>query len=132
MKRRDARELVFRLTYEMVMTGEYNSDTMDELLAPADKDSREYISSVIDGVTCHRDEIKAIITKYAKGYDYNRIYKTDLAIMFVACYELLHTDTPQAVVVNEAVELAKAYSDVQSYAFVNGILASVIKDCSNR
>ncbi|MCM1367433.1 MAG: transcription antitermination factor NusB [Roseburia sp.] len=127
MKRRDARELAFRLTYEMVMTGEYNPETKDELTEGADKDSRDYIDSVVAGVAAHRDELKALIVKYAKGYEFDRIYKTDLAVMYLACYELLHTDTPQAVVVNEAVEIAKAYSDVQSYAFVNGILASVIK-----
>lgn len=127
MKRRDARELAFRLTYEMVMTGEFNPETKDELTEGADKDSRDYIDSAVSGIAAHRDELKALITKYAKGYEFDRIYKTDLAVMYLACYELLYTDTPQAVVVNEAVEIAKAYSDVQSYAFVNGILASVIK-----
>lgn len=131
MKRRDARELAFRLTYEMVMTGEYNPETKQELTDGADKDSRDYIDSVVSGVAAHRDELKALIVKYAKGYEFDRIYKTDLAVMYLACYELLYTDTPQAVVVNEAVEIAKAYSDVQSYAFVNGILASVIKGENN-
>ncbi len=48
--------------------------------------------------------------------------------MYLACYEIKYTDTPHAVIVNEAIELAKAYSDVQSYSFVNGVLASVIKE----
>lgn len=128
MKRRDAREIAFRLTYEMVMTGEYNPETRDELLENADGDSKAFVCSIVDGVTKNKAVIKDIITKYARGYEFDRIYKTDLAVLFVACYEILFTDTPKAVVANEAVEIAKAYSDSQSYAFVNGILASVIKE----
>ena len=127
MKRRAAREIAFRLTYEMTVTGEFNPDTRAELTASADADSREYIGSVVAGVWENRERLKAVISKYAKGYDFSRIYKTDLAALYVACYELLYTDTPRAVIVNEAVELSKSYSDTQSYSFVNGILASVIQ-----
>ncbi len=128
MKRRDAREIAFRLTYEMVMTGEYNPETKDELLQNADGDSKEFVCSIVNGISENKAALKEIITKYARGYEYDRIYKTDLAVLFVACYEILYTDTPKAVVANEAVEIAKTYSDSQSYAFVNGILASVIKE----
>ncbi|MDE6965595.1 MAG: transcription antitermination factor NusB, partial [Clostridiales bacterium] len=86
-----------------------------------------YIDSVIDGITAHKDQLKAVIVKYAKGYEFDRIYKTDLAVLYLACYEIMYTDTPPAVVANEAVELAKTYSDTKSHAFINGILASVIK-----
>ncbi|MCH5165753.1 MAG: transcription antitermination factor NusB [Clostridiales bacterium] len=127
MKRRAAREIAFQLTYEMVMTGEYNAETKEELIADADADSREYIDSVINGIAARRDELKSVIVKYAKGYEFDRIYKTDLAVLFLACYELMYTDTPKAVIANEAVEIAKTYSDVKSHAFINGILASVIK-----
>lgn len=128
MKRRDAREIAFRLTYEMVMTGEFNPDTEADLVRDADADSRRYIDTVISGIAAHRDELKALIAKYAKDYELDRIYKTDLALLYLACYEIKYTDTPHAVIVNEAIELAKAYSDVQSYSYVNGVLASVIKE----
>lgn len=128
MKRRDARELAFKLTYEMTVTGEFNKDTRDELLANADdSDSVGYIDSVVKGISEHKDELRSVISKYAKGYEYDRIYKTDLAVLLVACYEILYTDTPNAVAANEAVEIAKMYSDIKSHAFINGILASVIK-----
>lgn len=127
MKRRAAREVAFRLTYEMVMTGQYNHDTEDDLLNGSDADSRNYVDSVIRGIAEHKSALEEVISKYAKGYELDRIYKTDLAVLFVACYELIYTDTPKAVVVNEAVEIIKLYSDSQSYSFVNGILASVIK-----
>lgn len=130
MKRRDAREIVFRLTYEMVMTGEYNEKTREDLLGEvnADCESTGYIDSVISGIREHRETIESVIKKYSVGYEFDRIYKTDLAVLYLACYELMYTETPHAVVVNEAVEIAKKYSDVKSHAFINGILASVIKD----
>ena len=128
MKRRDAREIAFRLTYEMVMTGEFNADTKADLTRDADADSRAYIDAITDGIAAHGDELKAIIAKYAIDYEFDRIYKTDLALLYLACYEIKYTDTPHAVIVNEAIDLAKAYSDVQSYSFVNGVLASVIKE----
>lgn len=128
MKRRAAREIAFQLTYEMVVSGEYNVATRDALLENADCDSIGFVDSVISGISSHRDDIKSVIIKYAKGYEFDRIYKTDLAILYIACYELLYTETPQAVVVNEAVEIAKTYSDVKSHAFINGILATVIKE----
>lgn len=132
MKRRDAREIAFKLTYEMVMTGEFNPETRDELLDNVDDcDSVNYINSAIAGIKEHYDELKTLIVKYAKGYEFNRIYKTDLALLLLSCYELKYTDTPHAVVVNEAVELAKLYSDTRSHMFINGILASVIKEANN-
>ncbi len=109
MKRRDAREIAFKLTYEMVMTGDYNTETRDDLLENGDCDSVNYINSAISGIKEHYDELKALIVKY----------------------ELKYTDTPHAVVVNEAVELAKLYSDTRSHTFINGILASVIKEDTN-
>lgn len=127
MKRRAAREIAFQLTYEMVMTGDFNPQTKDELMQNADADSKTYVNGIVDGIVSHRDELKRVISGYAKGYEFDRIYKTDLAVLYLACYEILFTDTPKAVVANEAVEIAKTYSDAKSHAFINGILASVIK-----
>ena len=127
MNRRDAREAAFKLTYEMIVTGEYNEETAEELLSSADGDSRRFVAGIVKGVSEHRDEIKKAISDNAHGYEYDRIYKTDLAALTVACYEILYTDTPPAVIANEAVETVKTYSGQQSYSFVNGILASVIK-----
>lgn len=127
MKRREARELAFKLTYEMIITGAYNEQTRAELLQSADDDSRAFVQTVTDGVAANYETLTSVILKYSHGFELNRIYKTDLAVLLVACYEILYSDTPKAVVANEAVEITKAYSDTQSYSFVNGVLASVIK-----
>ena len=73
-------------------------------------------------------EICDIISKHLKGYTLNRIYKVDLSILKIAVYEIMFSNlqTPNSVVINEAVELAKKYSTDKSYSFVNGILASIV------
>ncbi|MDE5593900.1 MAG: hypothetical protein K2I75_08220, partial [Clostridiales bacterium] len=89
MKRRAAREIAFKLTYEMVMTGQFNSETRDELVSDdADCDSVNYINGLIGGITEHFDDLKATIVKYAKGYENDRIYKTDSARLLLSCYEI--------------------------------------------
>ncbi len=127
MKRREAREIAFRLTYEMIMTGEYNSETRDELLVGADNDSRNFVLGIINGIAENKTKLNEVISEYAHGYELDRLYKTDLAALYVATYEILYTTVPTAVAINEAVEIVKAYSDSQSFSFVNGILASVVK-----
>lgn len=127
MKRRQAREIVFKLTFEMVMTGEFNPDTREELLADVDADSRDYVVSVTNGIASKKEELKRLISELSKGFAFERIYKVDLAILYAACYEILYTDIPHAVVANEAVELAKKYSDTKSHTYINGILAAVIR-----
>ena len=58
----------------------------------------------------------------------DRISKIDLAILKIAIYELVFTKLPYKVVINEAVELAKKYGEDSSKSFVNGILASIVKE----
>ena len=69
-----------------------------------------------------------IIDQYAGSFAYERLYKVDLSILLLATYEILYTDIPFKVSVNEAVELAKTYSTEKSAAYINGILASIIKN----
>ncbi len=89
----------------------------------------DYITTVYKGVIKHFDELKEIITKYARGYDFDRIYKLDLAAMLLAVFEMKYMDDiPLGTSIAEAVELVKTYSVEKSYAFVNGVLSSVYKE----
>ena len=91
-----------------------------------DDDDKRFINDVYDGTIMHYDEIKEIISQNTHGFDINRIYRPDFAILVVAVYELKYTDTPVPVVINEAVELAKRYGEEKSGKFVNGVLKGVI------
>ena len=74
-----------------------------------------------------KDFLKSVVSRFLRGFNIDRIYKIDLAILYVACYEILFMpDVPEKVSVNEAVELAKTYSTDKSPSFINGVLAGVI------
>lgn len=83
----------------------------------------------MEGVSSNQAFLSEIIGGYASGYAVERIYKIDLALLLIASFEILFMeDVPVKVSVNEAVELAKVYSTDNSPSFINGILASVIKN----
>lgn len=129
-----ARSLCFKLIFEFEFQKEKNEITLEEFLNSSDLEEKDkdYIKTVYDGVIAHQDEILSIIQSNLKDYTVSRIYKTDLAILTLAIYEIKFLkDNPSKVIINEAVELSKKYSTDKSYSFVNGILASVVKEEEN-
>jgi N utilization substance protein B len=92
---------------------------------PAECDERtcEFCKQIVRGVVAHRPEIDAAIEKYARNWKLNRMGVVDRNVMRIAVYELMFCkDVPPAVVLNEAIDLAKYFSNSDSGRFVNGIL----------
>lgn len=87
---------------------------------------REYYAfaeQLVFGVLEHRDEVDAVIRDCAQNWSFERIARVDLAILRLAIHELLHRrDIPPIVSINEAIDLSKLYSTIESKRFVNGIL----------
>jgi|CXWL01.1.fsa_nt_gi N utilization substance protein B len=79
------------------------------------------------GVADRLDEIQNLITIYAPEWPVDRIASQDRAILYLSIYELLHSEVPAAVVINEAVELAKEFGAERSSKFINGVLSSINK-----
>ena len=95
-----------------------------------DEKEKSYICSIVNGVQDYVNELDAVIERYAVGWSLRRISKASLAILRCAVYELLYMpadDVPPAVAINEAVELAKTFDEVETAAFVNGILGSFVR-----
>lgn len=129
MSRRTIRENVFKLAYETAVCGEINELTVDAVTQNIDEDDKSYFDKVFYGIADNREKLEGIIKRYARAYEFERLYKVDIAILLVAIYEIIYMDDiPYKVSVNEAVELAKAYSTDKSAGYINGILASVIKN----
>lgn len=85
-----------------------------------------YAREIVDGVVDHRDEIDELISTYSQGWTIERMPNVDRAVLRLASWELLHNaEIPQAVAIDEAVELAKEYSTDDSARFVNGVLAKI-------
>jgi N utilization substance protein B len=85
----------------------------------------EYAEQIVAGVIDHHEEIDDLLETYSEGWSIDRMPNVDRAILRVGIWEILYSDTPNAVVVNEAVELAKEYSTEESGGFINGLLSRV-------
>ena len=86
----------------------------------------------MSGIAEKKDELDEKIKTYLKGWTMDRISKTDLAILRLAVYEMLYReDIPCKVSINEAIELAKAFCEETSPAFINGVLAGVVNSLEN-
>lgn len=137
MSRKVAREIAFKLVFAGNFQEEkINVDEMTETLvkelnkaSEVNKEDLEYIKSISKGVSEKVSELDEAISKHLKGWKMERICKTDLAILRLAIYEILYRDDiPYKVSVNEAVELAKSFGEDSSPAFINGVLAGIIKN----
>ena len=129
MDRTGARAAAMKLLYEWEMGGDGGEDTrVDMLGVKPDEKEADYMESLVAGVREHVTEIDGIIEKYAKDWRLDRITRVDLSILRVAVYEIRFGGIPRAVAVNEALELARAYSTPKAVAFVNGVLGSMLRD----
>lgn len=120
--RRAARERALGLLYEAEAKGEAPSAVLDAL--PVDPDP--YAARLVAGVETHREDIDALLRRFARGWKLERMPAVDRAVLRVATYELLaEPGVPTPAVVSEAVELASHYSTDDSGRFVNGLLARI-------
>jgi transcription antitermination protein NusB len=124
-ERSDARERALYLLYEAHSKGIEPAATIELQVIEPD----ELTTMLVSGVSKHLREIDETIAARAKGWTLARMPVLDLNVMRLATFELLgRPDVPVAVVIDEAVELAKRYSTDDSGRFVNGVLAAVARD----
>jgi N utilization substance protein B len=123
--RREARERALSLCYEL----EARNLDAETLLAQQPVAPDPYTVRLVRGVQAHAAEIDALLEKTSEHWALTRMPAVDRAILRLATYELLHEPgVPAAVIINEAVELARAYSTKDSGRFVNGVLARIAED----
>lgn len=133
MNRTEIREQAFKLIYSLEIQKKENSKEQIELYLESneivDQKAIAYIQDAVLGIEEHKKEILEKIEKNLKSdWKIERISKIDLAILKLAIYEIKYKEIPFKVVINEAVELAKKYGEESSKNFVNGILASIVKE----
>lgn len=121
MRRSDQRRDAVFACYQQDVTGR----PLDELLVEA----RPFTRELAKDVEAHRDELDAIISRHAKGWDLERIAPLERNVMRVALYEMEHSaDVPAEVAIDEAVRIAKEYCGADAPGFVNGILGTVLRE----
>ena len=133
MNRSEIREQAFKLIYSLEIQKQENLEEQVELYIESNniksKDAIEYIKDAVLGIENNKEEIIQNIEKNLKSdWKIERISKMDLSILKLAIYEIKYKEIPFKVVINEAVERAKKYGEDNSKNFVNGILASVVKE----
>lgn len=86
----------------------------------------EYAEQIVRGVALHHRRIDGLLAEHSQGWELHRMPAVDLAVLRIAAWELLYSDVPGPVVVDEAVELAKSLSTDNSPRFVNGVLGQLM------
>jgi N utilization substance protein B len=97
---------------------------------PGDAEGRPYAESLVLGVVAEREDLDGRISRASEHWRINRMTRVDRNVLRIATWELLQTpDTPRAVILDEAVELAKRFGTEDSGAFVNGVLGRIADEC---
>jgi len=130
-KRTKAREIALKILYQSEITRREIKLVMQnffDMMEAVDKNVEEFSHRIALGVEEHLEEIDQVITKHATNWQLKRMAIIDRNILRLGVYELLFApDIPPKVTINEAVELAKKYGDIESSKFVNGILDKIHK-----
>lgn len=132
MNRSQTRELAFKLLYQIEIQKAVTNEDIElffETNEITNKQAKEYIKDVVYGNSDKSKEILDMISKNLKeNWEIERISKVNLALLKLGIYEIIYKELPFKVVINEVVELAKKYGEETSHSFINGILASVVKE----
>ena len=123
--RKNVMTILYQVNLYTLNKIEYNLDDIIKEVNPIDN---EFVKDIVYGVITKQNELDEIANKYLSKWTIDRLGNTDQSIIRMAIYELLYTDTPDIVVINEAIELAKLYSDDDVKGMINGILDRIYHD----
>lgn len=127
--RSELREKIMIILYQIDINRKQNIDySVEEIIRENLDIDNEFVRDIVYGVITYESDIIKEANKYMKDWSIDRIDKTGAAILKMAIYELKYTDTPPIVVINEAIELAKKYSDDDVRKMINAVLDKMIKE----
>ncbi len=132
--RHTGRKLAMQLLYQAESQNVKDiTDIINDYLVMGNyqEETKSWAQTLARGVWESKKENDSIIKQYLKGWDINRINRIDLSLLRLAFFEMIELKTPQTIVINESLELAKKYSTDDSSKFINGILGTYVKNqCS--
>lgn len=132
MQRSVMREWAFKLMYGLEIQKDNTEEQVALFIENNDVENeiaKEYLKDIAKGICENNEEIENIISRNLKeNWSLNRISKINISLIKIAIYEMLYKNVPFKVAINEVVELAKKYADDSAPIFINGILASVVKE----
>ena len=104
---------------------EYN---IDDIIKEVSEIENEFIKDTVYGIITYKNNIDELANKYLNNWTIDRLGNTDGAILRIGIYELIYTETPDVVAINEAIELAKLYSDDDVKNMINAVLDKIHKE----
>jgi len=126
MNRSELRKIIMTILYQINV---YNKNKMiydvEEVIKENLDIDNEFVKETVYGVTTYQNEIDSLANTYLNNWTIDRLGNTDIAILRMGIYELMYTDTPGIVCINEAIELAKSYSDDDVVKMINAVLDKV-------
>ena len=127
--RSELREIIMTILYQIDIYNErkINYD-IDNIIKDNIEIENEFVKDMVYGVITYKDELDVVANKHMKDWSIDRIDKSGKAILRMGIYELKYMDTPEIVVINEAIELAKKYSDESVKNIINAVLDKIIKE----
>ena len=127
--RSELREIIMKVIYQIKLFSDSNIDyDIDELIHEQYDIENDFINDTVKGIIKNEDKITKLADKYLTDWTMDRLNKVDQAIISLGIYELMYTDIPSVVAINEAIELSKKYSDEAVTKMINGVLDKIYHD----
>lgn len=124
--RSELREVIMKVLYQIDMFEETNiSYNINDLIKEQLEVENSFVNDTINGIIKNRKDIIKLADKYLNDWTIDRLNKVDQSILSLGIYELMYTDTPSVVSINEAIELSKKYSDEAVTKMINGVLDKI-------
>ena len=124
--RSELREIIMKVIYQTyILEKTKNEYDINDLIKEQLEVENEYVNNTIAGIIKNQKEINELANKYMNNWTIDRLNKVDQAILSLGIYELMYTETPSVVAINEAIELSKKYSEEKVTKMLNGILDKI-------
>ena len=124
--RSELREIIMKVIYQTyILDKTKNNYDVDDLIKEQLEVENDYVRDCINGIIKNQKEINKLANKHMNNWTIDRLNKVDQAIISLGIYELMYTDTPSIVAINEAIELPKKYSEEAVTKMINGVLDKI-------
>ena len=129
ISRSELREKIMTILYQIDL---YNKDKfeykIDDIIKENIEIASDFVNEIVSGVTSKKEELDEQANKYLTDWTIDRLDNLGATILRMSIYEISYTDTPKIVVINEAIELAKKYSDENVRKMINAVLDKIVNE----
>ena len=124
--RSELRDIIIKVLYQINIYEEANIEyNKDDIIKELLEVENSFVNETVSGIIKNNKKIESIANEYLKDWTIDRLSKVDQAILKLGIYELLYTETPSIVAINEAIELSKKYSEEKVTKMINGVLDKI-------